>query len=143
MGQVSLFLPINSIVYWILLLEPFGSVCCIGTTPTFLWKKVCPVAMRTWCEGFTCLMFRVLDRRITPLFWFLSHLFTTLSINMAWFFTIVAQHFCLFSVLLVVVWGYCRHYRYCQFPIIFQTTEFYFSFEMGNYLVLCAIFQVS
>ena len=44
---------------------------------------------------------------------FLSHPFTTISDNVAWFFTIMAGHFCLFSVLLVFIWGYGCHCGYC------------------------------
>ena len=98
MGQVSLVWPIVSIVYWILLFEPFGSICCIGTTPTFFWRMVCPLAMRTWCKRFRCRRFHILDKRTISLLLFFSYPFAAIADYVAWLFTIMAYDFCLLSV---------------------------------------------
>ena len=90
-------------------LKRLGLFAALAPLRHFIWRMVCPLAMRSWCKLFGCRRFYVLIWRIISLFLFLSHPFTTISNNVAWFFTIVACHICLFSVLLVFIWGYgCR-----------------------------------
>ena len=124
MGKISLFLPVNMIVCWRILFEPFGSNSGIGTSPAFFRRIICSLAMKTGCNRSEYRSFRVLFRRIISLLLFIFHPFTTISDNVACFFTLVAYDFSLFSVLLNITWRYGCYCGYCQFPIILQTTDF-------------------
>ena len=104
MGQTALFLTFLRTVCWLVLFEPLRYVSGIRTAPALFCRMNCSLAIRTRCKCFRCQRLCFLEPRVISLFLFPFYPFTTLSNDVAKFFTVMAYDFGLFGVSCVILW---------------------------------------